>query len=1419
MTKALPSQSWSERVLHGTRVLRSSHLAAAALGVVALLQGRVARATDYTLAVDAGMQVSGNPHFWSTCVGTGTASLTLRSDLQTHYQIANRELGMQRVRGHGVLNDDMGIYKGAGSYDFTKFDAYLAAIAAANMRPIMELSFMPTALASAGNSRNPPKDYAAYTDLIKAVVQHAVDKFGADDVGKWYWEVWNEPNYSGFWTGTMDDYLKLYDAAVAGATAALPNIIIGGPATTQGSTSQMTTFINHVKSANVPFSFLSSHAYAGGAAETAPANFGLDDNNGRVGVITTAGYTTDKIKSLNTEWNSSYSGQGGNMAGNCVSMDTHVNSTFIVKTVKLLADKVVGDTPPLDVFSYWTISDVFDESSGPSGSYILSKTPNGTLPFGQVFGLMTFQGMRKAAYNGFKMLNYLGNKRLQVTGGTGTKDGVDAMVAANADGSEVQIIVYNYYSTIATSGTDNATVTVSNLPFAGKEGYVTRFAVDESNTNPYSVWSAQNKPSAPSETQWEDMHKAQHLMPVEPIAKKTFDATYTATFAVPKQGASMIILGLNRPLTGRNAVVPIEGEDFDGQSGITKEDSGDTSLGQSVSATANGYAYFENVDYTDAGVDTVELRVKTAADTTVELHAETQTGTLLATCTVASTANAWATQTCKLAQPATGVSKLYVVFGGAAHLNWLRFQGAGSPPGTGGAGGMGGMSGAGGTGVAGAGATSGASTSGGSAGQDLGGSAGMSVAAGGSGAGQSNGGGGGVSNGGATAAGGRAGSSNPTGGQGNGTGGTAPNNAGAAGSSAPQSSDSSSGCGCRVAGTERPQGLSLLLGLMLGAFALRRRNARGRAVPWAYGLGLASLAVACSSKEAGDDTGNGGQCANGTCAGHAGTGTSGSGGSTTAGGSAGTAGPGTGGAGGSAAGSTATGGMTTGGAGGAAGTSGVAGMNTSGGSAGVAGMTAGGSGAGVGGGNGGAAGMLGGAGMGGDGAGGTAVTLTLPYLVTSAANAFWKTDGALTEVTTGTADVTVNDGSPAQMWEGFGSAFNEMGWNYLSMLSDADRATALNLLFSANGINFAWGRIPMGATDYAMDRYTLDETAGDTALNDFSIERDKQKLIPYVKAAQAIKPSLHFWSSPWTPPTWMKDGPFNDDFPYDGGKAKTDATTLTTLSNYFVKFIKAYGELGMNIELVSPQNEPGYSGTYPTCGWAPTAYATFVGTYLGPALSTAGLDVKIMLGTFNGGTGDTDIVSTVMADTTAKSFIKVFGYQWGMDGQVASAKAYNLPIWQTEHKCGNYPWETYDKNKAPNDQAYAVESWGLIRDWIKKGVTAYSTWNLVLDTIGLGIDAERVWPQNALLTVDTSTKKLGITPTYYVFRHLSQFVVPGATVVGTTGGDALAFKNPDGSIVLMAYNSGAEKSATVAIAGKKLQFTMPGAGWATVIAK
>jgi glucosylceramidase len=153
-----------------------------------------------------------------------------------------------------------------------------------------------------------------------------------------------------------------------------------------------------------------------------------------------------------------------------------------------------------------------------------------------------------------------------------------------------------------------------------------------------------------------------------------------------------------------------------------------------------------------------------------------------------------------------------------------------------------------------------------------------------------------------------------------------------------------------------------------------------------------------------------------------------------------------------------------------------------------------------------------------------------------------------------------------------------------------------------------------------------------------------------------------------------------------------------------------------------------------------------------------------------------------------------------------------MSIWLSETQCGGTIGSTAP---APNDQAYGVSTWGYIRDAIKNGLTAYNAWNMVLDPGGLGIDDTRKWPQNALLVANSGS--ITQTPAYYVFRHFSQFADPGAKVVATSGGDAVGFKNPDGSLVAVMYNSGsANSSYVVSIGGKKLQFAMPGAGWATV---
>ncbi len=466
----------------------------------------------------------------------------------------------------------------------------------------------------------------------------------------------------------------------------------------------------------------------------------------------------------------------------------------------------------------------------------------------------------------------------------------------------------------------------------------------------------------------------------------------------------------------------------------------------------------------------------------------------------------------------------------------------------------------------------------------------------------------------------------------------------------------------------------------------------------------------------------------------------------------------------------------------------------------------------------------------------------LPMVITSAEGSYWQ-EQQLTEVPASNVDVTVDDSSEAQTWEGFGGGFTELGGVYLSELSQAERDQAMQLLFSSEGAHFAWGRIPIGGNDYVLSHYTLDDTGDDVvpdsteanrppadmALSEFSIGRDLEYLIPYIKAAQSVNPELRFWAVPWTPPVWMKTGYTAEDMEggpakkpsyYDGGTMKGDDATLSVYAQYFVSYVKAYGEQGIRVEIVAPQNEPNGAYTYPSCTWDKAVYTSFIGQHLGPALRDAGLGTKVMLGGSFDVADDAAIVSEVLADAAAMSYCAVAGVGYSMvtASQVSAITSAGLPVWVSEHKAGNYPWqtETY-QDIAPNDLAYAIETWELIHYAITRaGVSAYNAWHMVLDKVGRSIDVSREWAQNALLVADSG--KVTPTPVYYVFRHFSRYVAPGAKVVGTSGeGDVVAFKNPDGSLVVVLYNPGAARTMTVAVRGKGLQFSAPGSGFATLV--
>jgi glucosylceramidase len=189
-----------------------------------------------------------------------------------------------------------------------------------------------------------------------------------------------------------------------------------------------------------------------------------------------------------------------------------------------------------------------------------------------------------------------------------------------------------------------------------------------------------------------------------------------------------------------------------------------------------------------------------------------------------------------------------------------------------------------------------------------------------------------------------------------------------------------------------------------------------------------------------------------------------------------------------------------------------------------------------------------------------------PDLVTSAQGAFWQ-EGTFTEVASGNADITVNDQTIYQTWDGFGGTFNEVGWDVLSLLGQADRDRAIELLFGINGARFAFGRVPIGASDYAVTRYTLAETPNDYSMDQFSIAHDQQYLIPYIQAALAVKSDIRLWASPWSPPPWMKD-----NNAIDGGNMRDDAMILSAHALNLAKFDEEYAKNGNTNEANHPQN-------------------------------------------------------------------------------------------------------------------------------------------------------------------------------------------------------------------------------------------------------
>jgi glucosylceramidase len=382
--------------------------------------------------------------------------------------------------------------------------------------------------------------------------------------------------------------------------------------------------------------------------------------------------------------------------------------------------------------------------------------------------------------------------------------------------------------------------------------------------------------------------------------------------------------------------------------------------------------------------------------------------------------------------------------------------------------------------------------------------------------------------------------------------------------------------------------------------------------------------------------------------------------------------------------------------------------------------------------------------------------------------------------------ITVDEATTYQQIAGFGASLTDSSaWLISQKLTIPQRRELLELLFDPKkGIGLSLLRQPMGASDFALEDYTYDdmpEGEADPEMKHFSIDHDREQIIPLLREALALNPNLKIIGSPWSPPGWMKTS-----------GSMIEGTLLPSayapLAKYFVRYAQAYEAAGVPVYAVTVQNEPRNIPTsYPGMGMSAEEQANFIRDDLGPALRAAAVKAKILA--FDHNWDLIDFPITVLRDKQAASFIPGIAMHCYGGNPTAQTELHNRfpekDIWLTE--CSGGEWQ---KGRLLEEQTRLVIS--TMRNW-SKGVIL---WNLALNQnhepyLG-GCKTCR-----GIVTIDDAVTPSRIIPTvdFTALGHASKFVAPGAFRIDSSTFEqerleSVAFRNPDGSIVLIVLNGG-----------------------------
>jgi xylan 1,4-beta-xylosidase len=410
-----------------------------------------ARAQTRSIEIDLRAELGPLNTFFKTSIGAGRANEGLRADWQRQLAEVRRDAGFRYLRMHGLLADDMGVYKideqGRERYNFQYVDALYDYILSIGMRPFVELGFMPSALASGdqtifwwrGNV-TPPRSYERWERLVRKLVEHWTGRYGEDEVATWYFEVWNEPNLDGFWAGSREEYFRLYTHAAQAIKSVNRRYRVGGPATAGAAWIPET--IAFCEENNVPLDFVSTHSY--GVRQGYLDEFGVtgtvlsaDEWAVSGDVLNSRGQISESpmpgLELHYTEWSASYTPADP-------VHDSYHSAAYVLQKLK----QVGGAAQSM---SYWVFTDIFEET-GPRFE-----------AFHGGFGLMNAQGIKKPAYFSYQYLNRLGPTELE-------NDDASSWATTDEEGN-VQLLIWDYTHTLP-EGINNQQYYSQDLPARGK---------------------------------------------------------------------------------------------------------------------------------------------------------------------------------------------------------------------------------------------------------------------------------------------------------------------------------------------------------------------------------------------------------------------------------------------------------------------------------------------------------------------------------------------------------------------------------------------------------------------------------------------------------------------------------------------------------------------------------------------------------------------------------------------------------------------------------------------------------------------------------------------------------------------------------------------------------------------------------------